>query len=210
MIYDLSTIKAQTQLPISISTPITYKSQTAANTKLTRPYRRSRSKVITGFPKSLYLPHLCDLKNIASVLIIRQESLQDTYRKVITYKIANKVTIATHRTHLSRIVAIRTYRKENARRLINRFGHLEHGNVLSLHKYYIHKDLAFLLVNDLPLTLAHIITFLSIYPNKAELGSIICQVCPSQTFRQSCPNVLDPQQCPLFSVIQPYTSSSRL
>ena len=210
MICDLGTIKAQTQLPISMSTPITCESQTAANTKLTRPRRRSRSKVVTGFPKSLCLPRLCDLENIASVLIVRQESPWDTYQKVITYEIAGKVTIATRRTRPSRMVAIRTYRKENARRLINRFGRLEHGNVLSLHECYMHEDLAFLLVDDLPLTLAHVVAFPSVYPSEAELGSIICQVCPSWTFRWTCPDVLDPRRCPIFSVIWPYASSSRL
>ncbi|KAJ5203015.1 hypothetical protein N7449_005094 [Penicillium cf. viridicatum] len=70
MICDLGTIKAQSQLPISMSTPITYESQTAANTKPTRPRRRSRSKVVTGPPKSLCLPRLYSLENIASVLII--------------------------------------------------------------------------------------------------------------------------------------------
>ncbi|KAI2716303.1 hypothetical protein N7455_006027 [Penicillium solitum] len=182
MICDLGTIKAQTQLPISMSTPITCESQTAANTKLTRPRRRSRSKVVTGFPKSLCLPRLCDLENIASVLIVRQESPWDTYQKVITYEIAGKVTIATRRTRPSRMVAIRTYRKENARRLINRFGRLEHGNVLSLHECYMHEDLAFLLVDDLPLTLAHVVAFPSVYPSEAELGSIICQILDGARF----------------------------
>ncbi|KAJ5522390.1 hypothetical protein N7527_006505 [Penicillium freii] len=176
MICDLGTIKAQSQLPISISTPLTCESQMAANTKPTRPRRRSRSKVVTGLPKSLCLPRLCGLENIASVLIVRQESPWDTYRKVITYEVAGKVTIATRRTRPSRMVAMRIYRKENARRLIYRFGRLEHRNVLSLHECYMHEDLAFFLVDDLPLTLAHVVAFPSIYPSEAELGSIICQI----------------------------------
>ncbi|CAP99899.1 Pc22g26110 [Penicillium rubens Wisconsin 54-1255] len=134
------------------------------------------SKVVTGPPKSLCLPHLCGLENIASVLIVRQESPWDTYRKVITYENAGKVTIATRRTRLSRMVAIRTYGKENARRLIYRFGRLENRNVLSLHECYMHEDLAFFLVDDLPLTLAHVVAFPSVYSSETELGSIICQV----------------------------------
>jgi hypothetical protein len=35
--------------------------------------RSGRLKVVTGPPKSLCLPHLCGLENIASVLIVRQE-----------------------------------------------------------------------------------------------------------------------------------------
>ena len=210
MICDLGTIKAQSQLPISVSTPITWEIQTAANTKPTRPRRRSRSKVVTGLPKSLCLPRLCGLENIASVLIVRQESPWDTYRKVITYEVAGKVTIATRRTRPSRMVAIRTYRKENARRLIYRFRRLEHRNVLSLHECYMYEDLAFFLVDDLPLTLEHVVAFPSVYPSEAELGSIICQVCPSWPYRWSCPDMLDPRRCPLFSFIWSCASISGL
>ncbi|KAJ5343507.1 uncharacterized protein N7506_003331 [Penicillium brevicompactum] len=173
MICDLDTINAQSQLPISMSATNTCEIHAAATTKPTGPHCGSRVKVVTGPPKSLCLPHLCGLENIASVLIVRQESPWDTYRKVITYEIAGKVTIATRRTRPSRMVAIRTYAKENARRLIYRFGRLEHRNVLSLHECYMHEDLAFFLVDDLPLTLAHVVAFPSVYPNETELGSII-------------------------------------
>jgi hypothetical protein len=182
MICELGTLKAQSQLINSMSAPTTCESHMAAAKKLTGPHRRSRVKVVTGPPKSLCLPHLCGLENIASVLIVRQESPWDTYLRVITYEIAGKVTIATRRTRPSRIVAIRTYAKENARRLIHRFGRLEHRNVLSLHKCYIHEDLAFFLVDDLPLTLAHVVAFPSVYPSETELGSIICQVSPPCPF----------------------------
>ncbi|OQE63141.1 hypothetical protein PENNAL_c0250G12113 [Penicillium nalgiovense] len=176
MICDLGTIKAQSELPISMSSPTTRESHKAATTKLTGPHRRGRLKVVTGSPKSLCLPHLCGLENIASVLIVRQESPWDTYRKVITYENAGKVTIATRRTRPSRMVAIRIYGKDNARRLIYRFGRLENRNVLSLHECYMHEDLAFFLVDDLPLTLAHVVAFPSVYPSETELGSIICQI----------------------------------
>lgn len=177
MICDLGTIKAQSQLPISLSAPITRESHTAATTKSTGRCRRSRLKVVTGPAKSLCLPHLCSLENIASVLIVRRESPWDTYQKVIAYEVAGKVTIATRRTRPSRMVAIRTYAKENARRLIFRFGRLEHRNVLSLRECYMHEDLAFFLVDDLPLTLTHVVALPSVYPSETELGSIISQVC---------------------------------
>ncbi|KAK9847395.1 hypothetical protein MYU51_019503 [Penicillium brevicompactum] len=159
-----------------MSAPSTCESYTAATTKPAGPHCRSRVKVITGPPKSLCLPHLCGLENIASVLVVRQESPWDTYRKAITYEIAGKVTIATRRTRPSRMVAIRIYAKENARRLIYRFGRLEHRNVLSLRECYMHEDLTFFLVDDLPLTLAHVVAFPSVYPSETELGSIICQI----------------------------------
>ncbi|CDM38392.1 Protein kinase-like domain [Penicillium roqueforti FM164] len=176
MICDLGTIKAQFQPPISMPNSTTYESRMATTTKPSRLRRRSRSKVVTGPPKSLCLPRLCGIENIATVLIVRQESPWDTYREVITYQIAGKVTIATRRTRPSRMVAIRTYPQETARRLIHRFGRLEHTNVLSLYECYMHDDLAFFLVDDLPLTLAHVVAVPSVYPSEAELGSIICQI----------------------------------
>lgn len=182
MICDLDTINTQSQLPNSMSAPTTCASHTAATTKPTRPHYCSKIKVVTGPPKSLCLPHLCGLENITSVLIVRQESPWDTYRKVITYEIAGKVTITTRRTHPSRIVAIRTYAKENARRIIYRFERLEHRNVLLLRECYMYEDLAFFLVDDLPLTLTHVVAFPSVYPNETELESIVSQICPSCPF----------------------------
>ncbi|KAJ6093637.1 hypothetical protein N7499_002968 [Penicillium canescens] len=176
MICDLDTIKAQFQLPTSMLGPTTCEAQTAAATKAARLRRHSQSKVVTGSRKSLCLPRLCGVGDIASVLIVRQESPWDTYRKVITYEIAGKVTIATRRTRPSRMVAIRTYRRQNAQRLIHKFGRLEHRNVLTLHECYMHDELAFFLVDDLPLTLAHVVITPTLYPSEAELGSIIFQI----------------------------------
>ncbi|CAG8190038.1 unnamed protein product [Penicillium nalgiovense] len=161
----LSAIKTQSQRPISISAPTTRESYTAATTKLTGPHRRARLKVVTGPPKSLCLPHLCGLENIASVLIN-----------------ASKVTIATRRTRPSRIVAIRIYGKENARRLIYRFGRLENRNVLSLHECYIHEDLAFFLVNDLPLTWCLLLIFIWPY---APITSLYLDLYIDYTLKQS-------------------------
>jgi hypothetical protein len=78
MICDLGTIKAQSQLPISMSAPTTRESHTAATTKLTGPHRRDSLKVVTGPPKSLCLPHLSGLENIASVLIDFELELHQT------------------------------------------------------------------------------------------------------------------------------------
>ena len=77
MICDLGTIKAQSQLRISMSAPTTRESHTAT-TKLTGPHRRDRLKVVTGPPKSLCLPHLSGLENIASVLIDFELELHHT------------------------------------------------------------------------------------------------------------------------------------
>ncbi|KAJ5769734.1 uncharacterized protein N7511_001785 [Penicillium nucicola] len=176
MICDLDTIKAQSQIPASMFTSTTWETQTVAATKAARLRCSSQPKVVTGPRKSLCLPLLCGLGDIASVFIVRQESPWDTYRGVLTYEIAGKVTIATRRTRPSRMVAIRRYQRQNAQRLICKFGRLEHLNVLSLHECYMHGELAYFLVDDLPLTLAFVVVSPTIYPNEAELGSIMCQI----------------------------------
>ena len=180
IVFDFDTIKAQNQPPLISSVPINCKSQLDAGVKRMRHLHRSTSpKIVTGSPKSLCLPRLRGLGDIISVLIVRQECPWDTYQPAITYNIAGEVTIAARRTRPSRVAAIRKYREQDARRLIGRFGRLGHVNVLSFHECYIHNTFAFFLVDDLPLTLAHVVACSAIYPTETELGSIMWQVCPS-------------------------------
>jgi hypothetical protein len=88
--------------------------------------RMHTPKVITGSPKTLCLPHLGEINDIPSVLLIRRESPWDTYRPIISFDGAGHVTIATRRSRSSHVVAIRQFPKEDTRRLIGRFGQLEH------------------------------------------------------------------------------------
>ena len=179
MLFDFDAIKAQCQPPPASPATIAGNKDKFASTERTRHMRRHISpKIVTGPPKSLCLPRLHGLDDIASVLIIRQESPWDTYQQAITYEVAGEVMIASRRTRPSRVVAIRKYRKQDSRRLIDRFGRLEHVNILSFHECYIYGDSAFFLVADLPLTLAHVVAHSDLYPTEAELGSIMCQVSP--------------------------------
>lgn len=179
MLFDFDAIKAQCQPPPTSPVPIAGNKDKFASTERTRHMRRHiSSKIVTGSPKSLCLPRLHGLDDIASALIIRQESPWDTYQQAITYEVAGEVMIAFRRTRPSRVVAIRKYRKQDSRRLIDRFGRLEHANILSFHECYIYGDFAFFLVADLPLTLAHVVARTDLYPTEAELGSITCQVGP--------------------------------
>lgn len=87
------------------------------------PSRRVHTlKVITGRLKTLCLPHLGKINDITSALLIRRESLWDTYHPVLIYDGAGYVTIATRRSRPSRVVAIRQFPKEDTRRLIGCFG----------------------------------------------------------------------------------------
>ncbi|KAJ6105330.1 hypothetical protein N7523_010140 [Penicillium sp. IBT 18751x] len=152
MLFDFDAIKAQCQLPPTSPAPIAGNKDKFASTERTRHMRRHIS------PKS------------------SQESPWDTYQQAITYEVVGEVMIASRRTRPSRVVAIRKYRKQDSRRLIDRFGRLEHVNILSFHECYIYGDSAFFLVADLPLTLAHVVAHSDLYPTEAELGSIMCQI----------------------------------
>ncbi|KAJ5900279.1 uncharacterized protein N7473_004349 [Penicillium subrubescens] len=122
-----------------------------------RPSRRGHTpKVITGRPKTLCLPHLGKIDDITSALLIRRESPWDTYRPVLTYNGAGHVTIATRRSRPSRV--------------------LEHKNVLSLLECYLDGDSAFVLVDDLALTLGHIVACPNLRPAEFELGCLMAQV----------------------------------
>jgi hypothetical protein len=142
-----------------------------------RPTRRVHTpKVITGRSKTLCLPHLGKIDDITSALLIRRESPWDTYRPVLTYDSAGHVTIATRRSRPSRVVAIRQFPKEDTRRLIGRFGQPEHKNVLSMLECYLDGDSAFVLVDDLALTLGHIVACQNLRPAEFELGCLMAQV----------------------------------
>lgn len=180
MIFDFDTIKGQSQPPPTYTASIACKKEKFARNERKRSIHRHISpKIATGSPKSLCLPRLHGLDDITSFLIIRQESPWDAYQQAITYDIAGEVMIASRRTRPSRVLAIRKYRKQDSRRLIDRFGRLEHVNILLFHECYIYGDFAFFLVADLPLTLAHVVACSDLYPAEAELGSIMSQVCLS-------------------------------
>lgn len=176
MLFEFDTIKAQSDpSPIAPDCSAGQEKSTRAATR--RPIFHRSQKTITGPIKGLCLPRLQSLDNIASVLIVRHESPWDTYQQAISYDLAGDVTIASRRTRPSRMVAIRRYRREDARGLIDRFGRLEHVNILTFYECYLDGDSAFFLVADLPLTLGLVATCTDLYPSEAELGSILCQVC---------------------------------
>ncbi|KAJ5544082.1 hypothetical protein N7494_005361 [Penicillium frequentans] len=156
LIFDFDAIKAQEQLPPN------YTFQGKQNTsavKQSRPPTRM-PKIVSGPPKTLCLPHLLALDDISAALIVRQESPWDTYLPAITYDIA---------------VALRKYQRQDAKRLIDRFGRLEHANILCVRECYIDGDFMFALGDDLPLTLAHIVSCAGLYPTEVQLGSILSQ-----------------------------------
>ncbi|KAJ5938486.1 hypothetical protein N7466_001620 [Penicillium verhagenii] len=176
MIFDFDTIKAQSQPPLTYPRSVTSKNEKSSIAEPKRPVHHHSQKAVTGPIKSLCLPRLHSLDDIRSALIVRHESPWDTYQQAISYDIAGEVVIASRRTRPSRVVAIRKYNRQDARSLIDRFGRLEHVNILLFYECYIDGDFAFFLVADLPLTLGDVVACSDLYPTEAELGSIMFQI----------------------------------
>ncbi|KAF3004519.1 hypothetical protein E8E15_001273 [Penicillium rubens] len=162
---------SQQQPPLDLMLP---EKQSTNAVKYSR-LRTRMSKIVCGPPKSLCLPHLLELDDIAAALIVRQESPWDTYTPTITYDVAGPVIIAARRTRPSRVVAFRKFRRQDAKRLVDRFGRLEHANVVCVRECYIDGDSVFAPGDDLPLTLAHIVSCVDLYPTEEQLGSILSQ-----------------------------------
>jgi hypothetical protein len=177
VVFDFAAIQAQAHASKTVNGPaINSGSKWITKRESRLSCRAPRPKVVTGPPKTLYLPRLCNTDDMGSVLIVRRESPWDTYHPVVTYDGAGKVTIATRCSRPSRMVAIRKYPKQDTRRLIGRFGRLQHRNVLSLLECYLDVDFAYFLVDDLALTLGHLIACPTIRPAEFELGCIMVQV----------------------------------
>ncbi|KAJ5267440.1 hypothetical protein N7478_010248 [Penicillium angulare] len=137
--------------------------------------RHYTSKVVTGAPKTLCLPRLLAIADLNSAFLVRHERPWDTYQEIFHADLAGEVIFASRRTHRSRIVAIRKYQRQDARRLIDRFGHLEHTNVLRLHECYLYGDSRFFLLDDLPFTLGIISESPRVHLNEKELSAILSQ-----------------------------------
>ncbi|KAJ5267232.1 hypothetical protein N7478_010040 [Penicillium angulare] len=143
------------------------------------------SKVVTGAPKTLCLPRLLAIADLNSAFLVRHERPWDTYQEIFHADLAGEVIFASRRTHRSRIVAIRKYQRQDARRLIDRFGHLEHANVLRLHECYLHGDSGFFLLDDLPFTLGLVSEAPQVRPNEKELSAILSQVISGMQYLHS-------------------------
>ncbi|KAJ5100814.1 hypothetical protein N7456_006866 [Penicillium angulare] len=142
-------------------------------------------KVLTGASKTLCLPRLLAIADLNSAFLVRHERPWDTYQEIFHTDLAGEVIFASRRTHRSRIVAIRKYQRQDARRLIDRFGHLEHANVLRLHECYLHGDSGYFLLDDLPFTLRFVSEAPQVRLDEKELSAILSQVISGMRYLHS-------------------------
>jgi hypothetical protein len=138
---------------------------------------KKTTKVIRGGPKNFGLAQISENHRGSHPCIVRYESPWDTYRGAISCIIAGKVTIATHRSNPSRVIAFREYNKKDVGQMVELYDRLHHQNILSAQECFINEGSMFALVDDLPLTLEHLVGCRTLYPSECELASMVWQVC---------------------------------
>ncbi|KAJ5672863.1 hypothetical protein N7507_001990 [Penicillium longicatenatum] len=134
-------------------------------------------KKISGAPKELALVQLSAQKKTSRELVVRKESPWYTYRRTMRCKLAGDVSIASRRN------AIREYTKKDSARMLEYYTKFDHNNILSAQSFYEESDLMYALIDDLPLTLGHLVRCRFLYPTETELAlmlgfehqSLLCQ-----------------------------------
>ncbi|KAL2866165.1 uncharacterized protein BJX67DRAFT_388828 [Aspergillus lucknowensis] len=144
----------------------------------------STGKVVTGSLKSLGLPQVLMRQ---SSLLRDNESPWDTFRKTFTCDLAGPVIIAVHRSRPSHVVAIRQYAAEEADRMLHLFTQIQHDNIIMVKECYRFRGTVYARMDDLPLTLEHVVWCGSVYPTHQQLSLIV-----GQTYRE---RILDGLSC---------------
>ncbi|KAJ5730171.1 uncharacterized protein N7483_004679 [Penicillium malachiteum] len=130
-------------------------------------------KVVTGGPKKLVLLQERDGKELSGTFLVRHESPWNTYRRTLRYKLAGDVLIAARRAGPSQVVAIREYGEDNADKMLQLYRKLNHPNVLTARECFVNNGSLYPLVDDLPLTLEHLVGCRFLYPTETELASMV-------------------------------------
>ncbi|KAJ5643586.1 uncharacterized protein N7484_006093 [Penicillium longicatenatum] len=133
-------------------------------------------KKISGAPKELALVQLSGQKKTSRELVVRKESPWYTYRRTMRCKLAGDVSIASRRNGPSQVIAIREYTKKNSARMLEYYTKFDHTNILSAQSFYEEGDSMYALVDDLPLTLGHLVGCRFLYPTETELALMIWQI----------------------------------
>ena len=139
------------------------------------PLKEPSRKVIKGPPKGFGLPQAVQSGGGSKTLIVRDESPWDTFELDFSCKLAGTVAIASRRSRPSRVIAIREYSAGDVQKMLQRFRHIQHENIMCSSECYRHNCSLYAVVDDLPLTLEHLGSR-TVCPNEVQLGSIMRQV----------------------------------
>lgn len=133
-------------------------------------------KIVKGQPRALELPQVVGSgHSIVQPVIVRNGSPWYTFETFFTCDLAGTVFMAQHRHHPSKVIAIRAAPTGNADKLLKMFKDIKHDNIISATECYQDEEKKFFLVDDLPLTLEHLVAS-DAYPNETQLATILGQV----------------------------------
>lgn len=133
-------------------------------------------KIVKGQPRELELPRIVESgHSIVEPVIVRNQSPWDTFEIFFTCDLAGTVFMAQHRHQPSKVIAIRAASTGSADKMLKIFKQIKHDNIISATDCYQDKENKYFLVDDLPLTLEHLVAS-DAYPNETQLATILGQV----------------------------------
>jgi len=130
---------------------------------------------LTGGLKRLGLSQVALRGKSNDLLLGWDESPWKTFHHVFNCDLAGSVSIANFRTHPSRLRAIRTFKKDEADIMLEKFKILRQENVHLAREYYNYGNSVYVVFDDLPLTLKQVVAC-DYYPDDHEVSSILAQV----------------------------------
>ncbi|KAL4862078.1 hypothetical protein BDV12DRAFT_190663 [Aspergillus spectabilis] len=135
-------------------------------------------RIVRGPLKSLGLTQIVDSEDpLSHKLVVRDtESPWDTFQSICSCQLAGTVIVATRRSRPSQVKAIRKYSGKEADRVLQWFRIIRHPNILSAQECYRIEGALYAVVDDLPLTLEHLVSLCNIYPTEEQLSIIVKQI----------------------------------
>ncbi|KAI7973361.1 hypothetical protein EIK77_000825 [Talaromyces pinophilus] len=138
---------------------------------------KKKSTKLTGGPKRLRLPSAVLQAKAEHQLSGWDDSPWKHYNHIFNCDLAGEVSIATARTHPSELRAIRTFKKEDSEDILEKFHTIRHENILLVREYFTYEDSVYMVFDDLPVTLDHLVAC-DYYPRDTQVLSALAQVTP--------------------------------
>lgn len=135
------------------------------------------STPLTGGPKRLRLPLAVLQGKAKHQLSGWNDSPWKHYKHIFNCDLAGDISIAITRTHPSELRAIRTLKKEDSEDILEKFRTIRHENILLVREYFTYEDSVYMVFDDLPVTLDHLVAC-DYYPQDAQVLSALAQVMP--------------------------------
>ena len=138
---------------------------------------KKASTQLTGSPKRLRLPLAVLQAKAEHQLTGWNDSPWEYYKRIFDCDLAGDVSIAILRNYPSELRAIRTLKKEYSEDMLEKFRTIRHENILLVREYFTYEDSVYMVFDDLPVTLDHVVAC-DYYPQDTQVLSVLAQVTP--------------------------------